>query len=549
MPTQLHPRVHDVEWKTCVRYLDVHDDRSLCMIPQVNYAIEQSPTAQAKLRPVIYVQATHKNKNRSASWLVRNEFIAKDLRVQSIEDFVRTQARRLCCAYKGSIPSLHNLAPQYERPFGGCLLSTLTSPQKGKKRLLLLRTTTPYVKKRKSEPKAHAWICRRKRLQRTRRRRSYEKHVNHLDALITIGVIAAAICEARAEYVESKFCAVHPFCPYCKKIVLKSDEGKDLSGRRPYRREARRCLCHVIGPLKDYRGVDFKTSEDCDDVMAEIQQLELNLKQSQIRLIQMQRNALKRKMNPPKKKDKEFMRPQKIMVTSSIEHLKKKLDLYTMLTGMEVKSYIKNEHCCVVYHMQHSASHTVQHGLTINLENDDNSVSKYSLPIGFNYNAVMEDYDTVMTPECLRAVRKALVAYYDRLNQVNDLQKLLSSRISIFKIMDGSHLEISFTLHSMQNHDEDVDVVLILDYRVYDIRPKNYSFGENDMAQETINALKEQSISFKRESLSDAFRKSFLEGQGPYMFLDEPDAVQKNVFKRPAPRRDSDEDYNPDEDN
>ncbi|GBP20930.1 hypothetical protein EVAR_9499_1 [Eumeta japonica] len=33
-----------------------------------------------------------------------------------------------------------------------------------------------------------------------------------------------------------------------------------ISGRRPYRREGRRCLCHVIGPLKDYRASGFAFS-------------------------------------------------------------------------------------------------------------------------------------------------------------------------------------------------------------------------------------------------------------------------------------------------
>ncbi|GBP79532.1 hypothetical protein EVAR_89898_1 [Eumeta japonica] len=53
MASQLCLREQDVECKSCVRYLSVHIDRSLRMISQVDYAIQQSWTIRAKLRPVL----------------------------------------------------------------------------------------------------------------------------------------------------------------------------------------------------------------------------------------------------------------------------------------------------------------------------------------------------------------------------------------------------------------------------------------------------------------------------------------------------------------
>ncbi|GBP94441.1 hypothetical protein EVAR_68719_1 [Eumeta japonica] len=45
---------------------------------------------------------------------------------------------------------------------------------------------------------------------------------SHFDAFVAV-TIASPICEARAEYIKSKICAVHHFCPYRKKIALRSD--------------------------------------------------------------------------------------------------------------------------------------------------------------------------------------------------------------------------------------------------------------------------------------------------------------------------------------
>ncbi|GBP91124.1 RNA-directed DNA polymerase from mobile element jockey [Eumeta japonica] len=156
---QLRLRGQAVEWKTCVRYLGrslrlVHIDRSLRMVPQVNYVIQMSRAARAKLRPILasklsikiklaiykyyihfrltyvapslYTLCTELQRQRlqalqnivlhmiaGAGWYVKNDMIARDLKVETLEDFVKMLARRAFNrADAGPYTSLHNLAPQ-----------------------------------------------------------------------------------------------------------------------------------------------------------------------------------------------------------------------------------------------------------------------------------------------------------------------------------------------------------------------------------------------------------------------------------------------------
>ncbi|GBP39727.1 hypothetical protein EVAR_23052_1 [Eumeta japonica] len=45
--------VNVVEWKGCVRYLGVHIECLLRMVPQMDYIIQMSRAARAKLRPIL----------------------------------------------------------------------------------------------------------------------------------------------------------------------------------------------------------------------------------------------------------------------------------------------------------------------------------------------------------------------------------------------------------------------------------------------------------------------------------------------------------------
>lgn len=51
-----------------------------------------------------------------------------------------------------------------------------------------------------------------------------------------------------------------------------------------------------------------------------------------------------------------------------MKSLERNIELLSMLTGVEVQSYIANEHCCVVYHMQHKSENLIKHGLRIDME-------------------------------------------------------------------------------------------------------------------------------------------------------------------------------------
>ncbi|KAG6456922.1 uncharacterized protein LOC115447834 [Manduca sexta] len=278
-----------------------------------------------------------------------------------------------------------------------------------------------------------------------------------------------------------------------------------------------------------------RVPEDVDDLQEEIEQLEQRLKERQDELFQMQRANLRRKISPIKKRAEPFVRPQKIVLTNAIEGLKNNLELTSMLTGVEVQSYEVGEHCCVLFHMQHDSPHELKHGLRIEMQRGANIVSKSSLPLGFNLSGVMEDYDNIMLPECLGSIRKALVAYYDRLQQFEALKKMLNIDAQLFKILDGSHIEITFAVQSNMEQEEDqINLVLLLDYKVYDIRPKQFAFKDIDLPESAILALKEQCTVFKRKPLRKAFKEAFLSDVGPYKLVQQ---VGADPEQRQQPRR------------
>ncbi|GBP77239.1 RNA-directed DNA polymerase from mobile element jockey [Eumeta japonica] len=82
------------------------------------------------LSPELYIRTTH------LRYAVKNNVIARDLGVETIEEFVRMLARRAFNrADAGPYPSLHNLAPHYDRPTKGYKLPrdlVSKSPKEGK---------------------------------------------------------------------------------------------------------------------------------------------------------------------------------------------------------------------------------------------------------------------------------------------------------------------------------------------------------------------------------------------------------------------------------
>ncbi|XP_034841039.1 uncharacterized protein [Maniola hyperantus] len=297
------------------------------------------------------------------------------------------------------------------------------------------------------------------------------------------------------------------------------------------------------------KGTSTKQPEECDELQQEIDALEQRLQEKHNELFQIQRNNCRRKALPPKQKEPAFVKPQKIVLTASVETLKRNMELMSMLTGVEVQSYVLDDHCCVLYHMQHSTSSFVTHGLRIDMHSDGNKVSKSSLPLGFNLKAVVGEFSNIMTPKCLGAVRKALVAYYDRLEQYEALKKLLHIEADLFKLLDGSHIEISFFVqsHMQEEEDEHIRVTLILDYRVYDIRPKTYCFKENELPEDVSELLKQQCAVFKKKPLRKAFKQAFMGDVGPYRLVQQPDLSEEQQQKRPERFRPNKNNYNNDD--
>lgn len=293
-----------------------------------------------------------------------------------------------------------------------------------------------------------------------------------------------------------------------------------------------------------------KDSEDYEELEDEINKLENKLKEKQNKLFQIQRNKYRKKASSIGNKEETFVRPRKLILTNSVEKLKQSLELMSMLTGMEVKSYVAEDHCCIVYHMQHNSGHIDKHGLRIDMNSGGNMISKSSLPVGFNLKVVLDSYDNVMAPECLCAIRKALVAYYHRLQQFEALKKLLNIEAEMFKILDGSHMEISFYSQDQEEDEEPFNITLMLDYRVYDIRPKAYSFKEIDLPEDALEVLKDQCFIFKKKPLHKAFKDAFMNGIGTYKLVQQlgpKNTNQDNAKRKPKRFRPNKHDYRNDD--
>ncbi|KOB65822.1 Exonuclease 3'-5' domain-containing protein 2 [Operophtera brumata] len=255
--------------------------------------------------------------------------------------------------------------------------------------------------------------------------------------------------------------------------------------------------------------------EDCDEIQEEIKQLEQKLKEKHDELFELQRNSHRQryadwdisKGSNVEKESGSFIVPKQLIVTNSVECCKRSIELMSLLSGMEVQSYEADDHCTIVYHMQHASEHQVKHGLKIDMKSGTKTVSASSLPLGFNLSAVLDGFSNVMLPECLVAVRKAL-------------------------ILDGSHMEIKFLVRNAREVSEEETVVtLMLDYRVYDIRPKQWSFVE------TV---------FKRTPLNKAFRDAFVDGVGPYVLVQQMVPGEHTLGRRKQVRSRPNNPYNDD---
>ncbi|XP_045514182.1 uncharacterized protein LOC123707923 [Pieris brassicae] len=273
-------------------------------------------------------------------------------------------------------------------------------------------------------------------------------------------------------------------------------------------------------------------SDDCTEIQQRIKTLNEKLCGLQTQLFQIKRNSYKQTILPSKSlaANVVFSRPKNIVLTNSVGVMNRKLELLTVLTGLEVQSYSKNDHCCIVFHMQHDSYNVVKHGLRIEMKSGGNEVTDSSLPVGFNLNEIIDDYDSILKPEYLLSVHKALIAYYDRLQQYESLERLLSINGTLFKALDGSHIEVTFYMHS-DDDNLDVKVILILDYRVHDIRPKTYVI-KTDLPEEILETLQHHCLLFKKKPLKNAFRLIFMD-DGPWQLVNQMGIHKEHTAIRP----------------
>ncbi|GBP92740.1 Probable RNA-directed DNA polymerase from transposon BS [Eumeta japonica] len=161
MPPKLRLRGQEVEWQTRVRYLGVHIDRSMRMAAQVEHVIHQSRAARSMLRPVLrshlplrakvalyigyihsrltftatarYVLCSASQRKRiqaqqniaqrmiaGAGRYVLNDVIARDLCIETVEEFIQRIARRMYdIENQGPYEFLRNIVPMHERSLSG----------------------------------------------------------------------------------------------------------------------------------------------------------------------------------------------------------------------------------------------------------------------------------------------------------------------------------------------------------------------------------------------------------------------------------------------
>ncbi|KAJ0181437.1 hypothetical protein K1T71_003522 [Dendrolimus kikuchii] len=295
-----------------------------------------------------------------------------------------------------------------------------------------------------------------------------------------------------------------------------------------------------ISIKKAFKRAQVLQSDDSDHLREEIQLLEQQLKEKQNEWFELQKESYRRKIPKAKKKyaseiNLPLAQTEIILTKNKVQKLKDAIFIISMLSGMEVQSFKENDHCSVVFHMQHTSENMLKHGLKIDLRNGKEQISESSLPLGFNLFTAMEDYNSVMTPECLGAIRNALITYYDRLNQFEQLKKSLFMDALLFKTLDTSHIEITFKVYNERDPDEGTTrVVLVMEYRVHDTRPKQCNIKHTDGPEHTEEILLQQCVVFKKKPLLKAFNEAFITGVGPYKLVGE--EIPKSPKRRPRHR-------------
>ncbi|XP_063532739.1 uncharacterized protein LOC134743263 [Cydia strobilella] len=263
----------------------------------------------------------------------------------------------------------------------------------------------------------------------------------------------------------------------------------------------------------------LKENDENSELQQEVAELERKLQEKQNYLFQIQRASYRHPVVVPKRtEDNDVANTKSLIVKHHIDRWQKTLDVTTMLTGMVVESYDR-DHCSVIFHMQLDRDMDVKHGVTISEVDGEQKITGSSLPLGFNLKSMLDGCNNEISFKTFDVIRKALTAYYARLEQYEDLKVYLSVDASLFKLMDGTQMEFTFVVRNELEEDSEAteSITFILNYTMYDIRPRDYSFkGLSDKPQET---LWEQFLLFKKYPLTKAFKLAFIDDEGPYKLV------------------------------
>ncbi|XP_073951953.1 uncharacterized protein [Choristoneura fumiferana] len=284
------------------------------------------------------------------------------------------------------------------------------------------------------------------------------------------------------------------------------------------------------------------------ELQQEIEALEQKLREKQDYLFQVQRESLRQQQTAPRARSENadnVVNVKSFILKNRIDSWQKTLELTAMLTGLEVESYGR-DHCTVLFHMQLEHDIEVKHGVTISKVDGEHKITNCSLPLGFKLQEMLEGCNNEVSLKTFDVIRKALTAFYARLEQYEDLKIFLSMDGTLFKIMDGTQIEITFMVkNELEEETEPTEsITFVLYYTMYDIRPRDYAFkGLADKPQE---ALREQFLLFKKFPLAKAFKMAFIDGTGCYKLvrhLDrELDENPRRNNKRHKPNRGNNDD-------
>lgn len=264
-----------------------------------------------------------------------------------------------------------------------------------------------------------------------------------------------------------------------------------------------------------------ESDEEIEDLEQKLKEMEMKVKEKQKELFELEKVKYRCKIKVVKQEETPFVQLEEIALKNKIEKMEQNLEIMAILSGMEVVSFEKEDHLSIVFHVQHKTDNPIQHSIMIDMSKDEKPIVKASLPLGFNLSNVMRNFDSNVNVDFVKTMRESLDAYYNRLVQYQHLKTMLGNEAHFFKFSDTTHVEITFTVCNDRDPDEEsIQVILVLDYMVNDIKPSSCYFKDTeDIPDYVREALEEQCKVFHVKPLYKAFKRAFITGVGQYKMV------------------------------